>query len=38
LDPDEFGLELGVAILKQHAHDFLKVGLQFIERPLWSAR
>jgi hypothetical protein len=28
---DELGLELGLAILKKHAHDFLKVALKLIE-------
>jgi hypothetical protein len=28
---DKLGLELRLAILKKHAHDFLKVALEFVE-------
>ena len=28
---DELGLEPRLAILKKHAHDFLKVALEFVE-------
>jgi hypothetical protein len=32
LNRDELGFELGLAILEQHAYNFLQVGVQLIER------